>query len=90
MVVGVGSLLFGAADVIRRGTQPAVWVVIGLGLAAVVFGTYFVLGIAGYRLSRDGSAQVPWAYAWLVVLAVVLSVGAVVYVVLRSLPETWR
>jgi hypothetical protein len=74
----------------RRDTRPAVWGVIGLGLAAVAFSTYFILGLAGYRVSRDGSVRVSWPYAWLVVLVVVLAVGAVAYIVLRTLPEAWR
>jgi hypothetical protein len=83
-------MLFGAFDVMRRGTKPAVVRVISLGLAAVVFGTYFILSLAGYRARGDGSVRVPWPYAWLVVLAVVLAAGAVAYVVLRSLSEAWR
>ena len=83
-------MLFGAFDVMRRGTNPAAVGVICLGLALVVFGTYFVLSLAGYWASSDGSVRVPGPYAWLVVLAVVLAVGAVAYVVLRSLPEAWR
>ena len=85
MVVGAGTLLFGAIDMVRRDTRPAVWGVIGLGLTAIAFGTYFILGLAGYRASSDGSVRVPWPYAWLV-----LAVGTVAYVVLRSLPEAWR
>jgi hypothetical protein len=64
--------------------------IIGLGLAAVVFLTYFVLGIARYRFSTDGTARVPWPYAWAVVLAAVLAVGGLGYLALRALPETWR
>ena len=90
MVVGAGTLLFGAIDMVRRETRPAVWGVIGLGLAAIAFGTYFILGLAGYRVSRDGSVRIPWPYAWLVVFVVVLAVGVVAYIVLRSLPEAWR
>jgi hypothetical protein len=90
ILVGAGTMLFGAFDVMRRGTNPAMAGVICLGLAAVVFGTYFILSLAGYRASSDGSVRAPWPYAWLVVLAFVLAVGAVAYVVLRSLPEAWR
>lgn len=90
MVVGAGILLFGAIDMVRRDTRPAVWGVISLGLAAVAFGTYFILGLVGYRVSSDGSVRVPWPYAWLVVFAVVLVVGVVACIVLRSLPEAWR
>ncbi len=90
ILVGAGTLLFGAFDVVRRGTHPAVAGIIGLALTAVVFVTYFVLGLAGHRPSVDGSVRVPWPYAWLVVLAVVLGLGAVAYVALRSLPEAWR
>ena len=87
---GGGILLFGAFDVFRRGTRPAVAAVIGLGLTAVVFVTYLVLGVAGYRLGSDGTVRVPWPYAWLVVLIVVLGIGTVAYVTLRSLPPSWR
>src|SRR5882724_4563089 len=87
---GACLLLFGAFDVIRRGTRPAVAAVIGLGLTAVVFLTYFILGAAGYRLSGDGTVRVPWPYAWLVVLIVVLGIGTVAYLSLRSLPQSWR
>ena len=90
MVVGAGTLLFGAIDMVRRDTRPAVWGVIGVGLAAIVFGTYFILGLAGYRVSRDGSVRIPRPYAWLVVCVVVLAVGVVAYIALRSLPEVWR
>jgi len=90
IVVGVGSLLFGAFDVARRDSRPAVWGIIGLGLAAIVFGTYFLLSLLGYRTGSDGTVKVPRASAWLVVLAVVVAVGAVAYLVLRGLPETWR
>ena len=89
ILVGAGVLLFGAFDVLRRGTRPAVAAVIGLALTAVVFLTYFVLGLAS-RLRTDGSARVPWPYACLVVLAVVIALGVVAYVALRSLPEAWR
>src|SRR5438445_6864408 len=84
---GGGILLFGAFDVLRRGTRPAVAAVIGLALTAVVFVTYFIFGVAGYRLSSDGTVRVPWPYAWLVVHAVVLGVAVVAYLALRSLPE---
>src|SRR6266446_3307693 len=90
ILVGAGLLLFGAFDILRRGTRPAVAAVIGLGLTAVVFLTYFVLGLAGSHLRTDGSARVPWPYACLVVLAVVIALGVVAYVALRSLPEAWR
>jgi len=90
IVVGAGTLLFGVIDMVRRDTRPAVWGVIGLGLAAVAFSTYFILGLAGYRVSNDGSVRVPWPYAWLVVLVVVLAVGVAAYIVLRTLPEAWR
>ena len=89
ILVGAGVLLFGAFDVLRRGTRPAVAAVIGLALTAVVFVTYFIFGVAGYRLSSDGTVRVPWPYAWLVVLAVVLGVAVVAYLALRSLPEPW-
>jgi hypothetical protein len=49
-----------------------------------------ILGLAGYRVSRDGSVRIPWPYTWLVVFVVVLAVGVVAYIVLRSLPEAWR
>ena len=87
LVVGVGTLLFGAFDVVRRGSRPAVAGIIGLGLGAVAFGTYFILSLAGYRTSSDGTVRVPWPYAWLVALAVVVAVGAAAYVVLRSIPR---
>ena len=54
---GVGLVAFGAIDVFRRGSPPVVMAVICLGLAAVVFLTYFILGIAGYRVSADGSVR---------------------------------
>jgi len=87
MVVGAGTLLFGAIDMVRRDTRPAVWGVIGLGLAAVAFSRYFILGLASYRVSRDGSVRVPWPYVWLVVLIVVLAVGAAASIVLRTDPS---
>lgn len=87
---GAGFLAFGCFDVLRRGTSPIVMAVIGLGLTAVVFMTYFVLGIAGYRVSADGTVQAPWPYAWAVALAAVLVAGAIAYLALRSLPEPWR
>src|SRR6266498_4794097 len=90
ILVGAGVLLFGAFDVLRRGTRPAVAAVIGLALTPVVFVTYFVLGLAGYRLRTDGSVRIPWPYAYLIVLAVVLALGVVAYVALRSLPEARR
>jgi hypothetical protein len=64
--------------------------VVWLGLTALVFVTYFVLGIVRYRVSADGTVRVPWPYAWLVVLGTVLGVATVAYIVLRSLPEPWR
>jgi hypothetical protein len=73
----------------RRGSRPAVAGVVSLGLAGVVYGTYFILSFVGYPPSSDGSVRVPWPYAWLVVLTVVLAVGLLAYVVLRSLPEAW-
>ena len=90
LLVGAGTLLFGAFDVVWRGSGLAVVGIIGLGLGAVAFGTYFVLSLAGYRTSSDGTVRVPWPYAWFVVLAVVVAVGVAAYVVLRSIPETWR
>src|SRR6266542_2204541 len=85
ILVGAGVLLFGAFDVLRRGTRPTVTVVIGPALAAVVFATYLILGVAGHRVSADATARVPRPYAWLIVLAVVLAVGLVSYLALRSL-----
>ncbi len=89
ILVGAGVLLFGAFDVLRRGTRPAVAVVLGLGLTAVVFVTYFILGVTRH-VTADGTVRVPWAYAWLVVLAAVLGVGTAAYLALRNLPEPWR
>jgi hypothetical protein len=83
-------LLFAVYDVMRRGTRAAEAAVIGFGLTAVIFFTYFILGLAGYRLRGDGAVRVPWPYAWLVVLLVVLGIGAVAYLALRSLPQSWR
>ena len=87
---GVGFLAFGAVDVLRRGTSPIVMGVICLGLTAVVFVTYFLLGIAGYRVSADGTVRAPWPYAWAVALTAVLGAGTLAYLVLRGLPEAWR
>jgi len=87
---GVGLVAFGAFDVFRRGSPPVVMAVICLGLAAVVFLTYFILGIAGYRVSTDGSVRAPWPYAWAVALAAVAVAGALSYLVLRIVPESWR
>ena len=88
--VGVGVLLFGAFDVMRRESPPAVMAVIGLGLSAVVFFTYFILGVARFRLAADGTVRVPSLLAWAVVLAVVCGVGGLAYLTLRTLPEAWR
>jgi hypothetical protein len=55
--VGAGTLLFGAVDVLGRGTRPAVAAIISVGPTAVVFVTYFILGVAGYRLSSDGTVR---------------------------------
>jgi hypothetical protein len=60
---GVGFLAFGAFDMMRRGTPPIVMAAICLGLTAVVFATYFLLGIAGYRVSTHGAIRAPWPYA---------------------------
>lgn len=87
---GIGFLAFGAFDVMRRGTPPIVMAVICLGLAAVVFATYFLLGIAGYRVSTDGAVRTRWPSAWAATLAAVLTAGAIAYFVLRALPERWR
>ncbi len=90
IVVGAGILLFGAIDVLRRGGLPAVVAVIGLGFGAVVFMTYFILGVTRHRVASDGTVRVPWIHAWLIVLAAVLVVGLAAYLVLRRLPEPWR
>jgi hypothetical protein len=87
---GVGFLAFAAFDVLRRGTPPIVMAVIALGLTAVVFMTYFLLSIAGYRVSTEGTVRAPWPYAWAIVLSAVLAAGALAYLVLRGLPEAWR
>jgi len=57
---GGGFLLFGAVDVLRRGTQPAVVITIGLALTAVVFLTYFILGLARYPANAGGTTRAPW------------------------------
>jgi len=88
--VASGVLLVGAFDVLRRGTPPAVMAVIGLGLGAAVFMTYFILGLARFRLTADGTVRVPWLFAWSIVLVAVCGVGAVAYLTLRILPEAWR
>src|SRR5262245_53076711 len=90
IVAGVGFLAFGTLDVLRRGTALTVMAVIGIGLTAVVFLTYFILGITGYRVSADGTVRAPWPSAWAIALAAVLVAGAVGYLVLRSVPEAWR
>ena len=90
ILAGVGFLAFGAFDVLRRGTSPIVMAVICLGLTAVVFVTYFLLGIAGYRVGTDGTVRAPWPYVWAVALTAVLAAGVLVYLVLRGLPEAWR
>ena len=87
---GAGLAAFGAFDVLRRGSPPVVMAVICLGVAAVVFLTYFVLGVAGYHVSPDGTVRAPWPHAWAVALAAVLVAGALGYLVLRIVPESWR
>src|SRR5712691_8439846 len=79
ILVGAGILLFGAFDVMRRGTRPAVAAIIGLALTAVVFVTYFILGVARYRVNAGGAVRVPWPYAWLLVLVVILAVGTMAF-----------
>ena len=90
MLAGAGFLLFGAIDMVRGGTRPAAATVIGLALTGVVFFTYFILGVVGYRLSGDGTVQVAWPYAWVVVFVVVLGIGVIAYLALRSLPQPSR
>ena len=90
ILVGAGLLLFGAFDVLRRGTPPIVMAVICLGLTGVVFLTHLILGVASYRVGVDGTVRVPWPYALAVALVAILAVGALSYFVLRSLPERWR
>jgi len=90
ILAGGGFLAFGCFDVLRRGTSPIVMAVVWLGLTTVVFLTYFILGITGYRVSADGTVRAPWPYAWAVALAAVLVAGAAGYLALRSLPQPWR
>ena len=90
ILAGAGLVAFGVFDVFRRGSPPVVMAVICLGLAAVVFLTYFILGIAGYRVSVDGSVRAPWPYAWAVALVAVGAAGGLAYLVLRIVPESWR
>ncbi len=42
-------------------------VLVPLALLAIVFMTYFILGIAGFRVHAGGEVRVPRAYAWLLV-----------------------
>ena len=90
ILAGAGLVAFGVFDVFRRGSPAVVMAVICLGLTVVVFVTYFILGIAGYRVGPDGSVRAPWLYAWAVALAAVVAAGALGYVVLRLIPEAWR
>jgi hypothetical protein len=83
---GVGLVTFGAFDVFRHGSPPVVMAIICLGLAAVIFLTYFILGIAGYRVSADESVRAPWPYAWAVALAAVAVAGALGYLVASDRP----
>lgn len=59
---------------------------IGAGLSAIVFLTYFILGLAGFRISAGGDVKVPRVYAWLLVasLTVLTLVGMALIAILSK------
>lgn len=67
--------------------EPIRRVSILVALTAIVFLTYFVLGLAGFRiqLDRDARVRVPRVIAWLIVACVTVVVfGVLFYLLLRG------
>jgi len=67
-------------------TNPISRISVVVALTAIVFLTYFVLGLAGYRVSldRDARVRVPRLIAWLIVACVTVVVfGVLFYLLLR-------
>jgi len=60
--------------------DPGAGIFAGAGLFLVVFLTFFILALAGFRPSAQGRVDVPRVYAWsLVVVIVALVFGVLFY-----------
>ncbi len=66
----------------RLAADPIAAVSIVTALTLVVFLTYFVLGLAGFRVSRNGVARVPRIVGWLIVTVVTVVVFGVLFYLL--------
>jgi hypothetical protein len=82
-----GVLILAALITVRARSSPFHGdlirdVAIGGGLVLVVFLTYFVLALAGFKASPQGVVDVPRPYAWLLVSAIVVLVFGVLFYML--------
>jgi hypothetical protein len=83
-------VIVGAYIVLTRWSKvdddPAAGIAIVSGLVLVVFLTYFVLAMTGFKASPQGVVEAPRIYAWSVLCAIVILVfGALLYLLqLRS------
>jgi uncharacterized membrane protein YozB (DUF420 family) len=67
-------------------TEPISSISVVVALTAIVFLTYFLLGLAGYRVSLDRHARVhvPRVVGWLVVaVTTVITFGVLFYFLIR-------
>jgi hypothetical protein len=62
--------------------DPTSGVAIMGGLVLVVFLTYFVLALTGFKVSPQGVVDVPRVYAWGILCAIVISVFGVLFFLL--------
>jgi hypothetical protein len=75
--LGVAVSLVGHA---QQSDDPMLHFAVAGGLILIVFLTYFLLGLTGFKASPRGSVNVPRVYAWSLVCAIVVLVfGALFY-----------
>jgi hypothetical protein len=77
IISGIVSIFIAGAHVLRGDRPLVVALAISLGLTLVVFLTYFVLALCGYKIDANGSVDVRKRYSWPLIGAVTVIVMAV-------------
>jgi hypothetical protein len=79
IISGIAFILVGIGRALR-GDRPLVGALaVSLALTAVVFLTYFVLAVYGYKVDARGTVDVPKRYSWPLIGAVTVIVMAAAF-----------
>jgi hypothetical protein len=79
LAVLIGLAFVMAARWSKFADDPMTGIASVSGLVLVVFLTYFVLGVTGFKASPQGTVDVPRIYVWSVLCAIVILVFGILF-----------